>query len=262
VGSKYSGPLFALGLFVLFAPNFWQFLRKQVTVSGVPWLEAANNWLKIMTGILCATVIGGFWYIRNYLVKGNPFFPLDTIFFNGIEGNAIIATPIWKAYLLYPKQMMDGAVSEFMVWPVVAVGVCGYMCLRWWKSSTPYPAKIVHTVTQKETSLHWQNSAILQLLAVYNFLVFLLLPSGDSMQLHISQYRFAYIVIIPVILSFFIIAKTHDLQRKLVPVLVLSNILTVAPISYTPKVFILAIGIYFLIQIVISQNKANKRKLF
>ena len=233
VGSKYSGPLFAVGLFVVWCHSWWQGLLQQVT-SRFELLT------KLVGAGITTVAIGGFWYIRNWLVTGNPVFPLDTPIFKGVSGNEIIATPIWKAYLLYPGQMIDGAVSEFMIWSVVATGLLAYALYIWWQSTL---------APSKTAGIYWDSSLTkFCLLGIYNFGVFLLLPSGDSMQLHVSQYRLGYVFIIILILAFFKLVQHTKKLEQLLNLAVLSNLLVVTSFPYRPKIMIGLVVFYLIIR--------------
>ena len=233
VGSKYSGPLFIAGLFVVYVHSWWQGLLQQVT-SRFELLS------KLVVAGLTAAVVGGFWYIRNWMITGNPVFPLDTPVFKGVSGNEIIATPIWKAYLLYPGQMIDGAVSEFMIWAVVSTGLLAYALYIWWKAKfTPL----------KTAGIYWDSSLTkLCMLGVFNFGVFLLLPSGDSMQLHVSQYRLGYVFIIVLILAFFKLVQHTKKLEQLLNLAVLSNLLVVTSFPYRPKIIVAIVLFYLMIR--------------
>lgn len=234
IGSKYSGPLFAVGLCLVMGQSFWQLLKPSMlsteNILNHNYTAAAVSlmWLKVSVAGAFTLLIGGFWYLRNWLVMGNPVYPLNTPFFLGVEGNEIIAVTVWKAFLLYPGQMIDGMISEFMIWPVVLLGMLVYR--------TPT----------------WRPLCPLLFLALCNFIVFLFLPSGDSMQLHVSQYRFAYVVIIPVILAFFIAAKKIHTFAEVLPIAVFSNVLVITTFAYRPKILIIVTLLYLVVK-----NKLN-----
>ncbi len=273
IGSKYSGPLFAIGLILVFGAHFWKFLREsklngktnsnlRLQTSSDTYFKSAeilfsSNWIKVGAAGACTVGIGGFWYLRNWWVTGNPFFPLDTPFFAGVSGNAIIEVPIWKAYLLYPRQMLDGAVSEFMFWPVMILGMIVYLIYSWCCHKTKIP--ITGAVPVVFRMPEWPAIRALLSLALYNFAVFLLLPSGDSMQLHVSQYRFAYVVVIPLLLILFILSKKITAVAILMPWAVLSNFLVLTQFPYRPKLATAVILIPLSIIFLTKQHTASKK---
>lgn len=239
IGSKYSGPLFAVGLLGLFGMQNWQMVR--------------DHWRRAIGTLSFIFLIGGFWYIRNWLVKENPVFPLDTPLFPGVAGNEIIAVPVWRAFIKYPGQMLDGAISEFGVWPLVGIGLVGYLGLLWlsqkWGQISIFSkgknALLSIELAGLDPNIYW-HLVQLSLLVVWNFVVFLLLPSGDSMQLHVSQYRFSYVVISLLILMCFVLAQRVSAVARLIQLAVLGNILVISAFPYRPKIMLVVIIAFYL----------------
>jgi hypothetical protein len=238
IGSKYSGPLFAVGIAIIYLLQFAQIF--QMPISSFQRIQASAHTaaFKLLVGGSLLILIGGFWYGRNWWVTGNPVYPLDTMLFPGVAGNEIIALPVWKAYLHYPTQMIDGVISEFLIWPLVGIGIVAWFAYSW--------------VVSRNFLTHTSIVPVLPLvlLALWNFLIFLFLPSGESMQLHVSQYRFAYVVIIPLILAAFVLAREFSILRKIVIVSTLLHLQVLPLLPYRPKVgilvaFIVGISLFF-----------------
>ncbi|MFC1627469.1 hypothetical protein ACFL18_02880 [Patescibacteria group bacterium] len=223
IGTKYSGPLFALILLAMFFKNFYRFL----------------NFIRLVKFSLLVSIFGLFWYLRNYLATGNPFYPLDTPLFKGIAGNSIIQTPIWKAVLLHPLSMLNAFFGEYMIWSILIFLI---------------PFLYFHKAKLKE-SKNIKKAKNFILLGFFNFLVFLILPSGDSYQLHVSQFRFSYPAFIPLILSIFILAMEYK-QETTIAILTLANILTLGSLSYHPKLLFIYLPLVYL---VFNQNKLTKQ---
>ena len=115
-GSKYSGP-FAVLLFLLF---FRRNLR------GIQFST-------LVLGFLPLVLLGGFWYVRNWLLTGNPFYPANLSFLGfslrGAANNSITDWYPLKSIFFYPEGIrifLTSLVSEYAVWLVFL----GYFLLR------------------------------------------------------------------------------------------------------------------------------------
>lgn len=85
LGSKWSGPLFVAVLAALivireFAIHFKLF---NITPSGYKGNFVKDRFISYMICfIIPVFVMGAFWYIKNWVVYGNPFYPMEITFFN------------------------------------------------------------------------------------------------------------------------------------------------------------------------------------
>lgn len=215
IGTKYSGPLFIIALLLVYGKNFVKYLSlKRLIVFLIP-----------------VVALGFFWYVRNYFVIGNPFYPLDTPFFKGIKGNPIIEIPIWKALLGYPMSMLNAFLGEYMLWSVSIIVV---------------PVFLVYQMLKKQIK-SLSSIKSLCLLSAINLVIFLFLPSDSSYQIHVSQFRFTYPVFIPLILSVFIVAKEYK-KGEALSLIAIANMFTLPSLSYHPKLLLIYIPlVYFVI---------------
>ena len=115
-GTKYSGP-FAVLLILLF-------LRRNLRGIRFP---------KLFLGFLPLILLGGFWYVRNWLLTANPFYPanLSILGFSlrGAANNSITDWYPLKSIFFYPggvRIFLTSLVSEYAVWLVFL----GYFLLR------------------------------------------------------------------------------------------------------------------------------------
>lgn len=198
VGSKYSGLAFTAILGIIFWRKWFHTLTiKKVVLFLIPFL-----------------LVGVSWYVRNWVAVGNPFYPLHTSLFPGLPG--LIPTQVGDAIVAFPISMLNAYISEYMVWSVLVVLLFFLLLLP--------------KIRNRVTSLEWSLLG----LSVGNFMVFLCLPSGDSYQLHVSQFRFSYVVFMPMILVLFILAKKLKLE-KVLGVIALANLFLLPPLAYSPK---------------------------
>lgn len=109
VGTKILGP-------ILLLIALWWYGRKLAEGMGSK---------KIWAALLSAGIIGGWWYVRNWLVRGNPVYPLDFLWW---KGDAASQLPIVWKFLVRDKgalgMFLQALGSEFLGWVgLLAAGV-------------------------------------------------------------------------------------------------------------------------------------------
>lgn len=214
IGTKYSGPLFVLILFIVYAKNFIKYI----------------NFKRLIIFIVPILLFGIFWYVRNYIATANPFYPLDTPLFKGLKGNPIIEVQVWKTFLQYPKEMFDAFLGEFMLWALLLLTL---------------PLFLLYCLYKKRVNILTLLRPLL-LLALLNFIIFLILPSGTSYQLHVSQYRFSYVVFIPLILCMFLLAQKYHKEEGLA-FLSIASMFTLPSLSYHPKLLFFYLPLVYIL---------------
>src|SRR4029079_8684789 len=65
VGSKYTGPIFTLVLAIFYFMRVWKVVNIQ----------------RIIVFLIPFVFLGSLWYLRNYLIAGNPLYPQPFLFF-------------------------------------------------------------------------------------------------------------------------------------------------------------------------------------
>lgn len=211
-GSKYTGPAFIVFLLVVFGKN----ILKNINLK------------RFITFLLPFSILGLSWYIRNYFLKGDPYYPQSIIFFKGIEWH-ILDYPVWKVIFEWAGGFwvwINAFISEYTVW-----------CL----SFLAVPILYFSTYKHLNKNLRIQ---ILKLIALGYacFLIYLFLPSGYYPNLVTSGFRYTYPAMIPLILCVFIFAKKFA-KEEILSIIAVTNILIMPELSYHPKVLIALIPV-------------------
>lgn len=212
-GTKYSGSSFAIVLLLLYGFSLLKYINLQ----------------KFIGFIIPFILLGIFWYIRNYLATGNPIYPVGISYIGG----QVIDIQVWQAFLYYPVDMFNSLILEFRIWSLVLLIPFLYFLylVLTKKKVTELPKKLIY-------------------LAVINFILFLFFPSAPENNIHISNYRLAYPVFIPLILFVFIFAKVKDRIKELTTISI-ANMVMLPPMQIYPKL----VFIYIPVAIVLFKTK-------
>lgn len=211
LGTKYSGPLFVTILLLFFGKNIFR-----------PF-----SFRRILSFFIPVTVLGLFWYARNFFVTGNPLYPISFLSFPGVKDWAL-EVPVWKSILNYPISFGTAVLSEYLGWSLLIIPVALYSGYELFK--------------KRRLSL----SATMLLLSLCNLIVYLLLPNGASYRVHVSNLRYSYPVFLPLLLCIFFIAKEYKWEKYL-SFFALANILFALQFPYHPKLLIIYIPLAFVI---------------
>jgi hypothetical protein len=186
LGIKYSGLFFALALVLVYFRNFTGGLTfKKAFIFLVPLLS-----------------LGVFWYVKNYFLTGNPFYPGNFLFFRGDSSFAYQVGFAWNLIgNIYhsPKLIIDFLVSlnsEYFLW------FLGYLFIR---------------KLDKFAIISYINLAIFALLLPYWPGIFisnlrLNLPSITAMILSLFLYfknKSNYLLIYPILSILIVFTQMH-----------------------------------------------------
>lgn len=210
IGSKYTGPIFLLILFIFYGKKLLKFLNLQ----------------RIIAYIIPFGLVGLSWYLRNYLVMGNPFYPQGFLWFKD-GGFTILNTNVWRATLLFPNGIMNfinALISEYGLWAV----------------------SIFTPVLLFSKKVRNANYVPLILTGSFCFIVFLFLPSDRFYNIAVSVFRYSYPVFITFILAIFLIARKFG-KEKILVIFALANMLIIPELHYRPKFLILLLPVVFLV---------------
>jgi hypothetical protein len=206
IGIKYSGILVAISLLVV----FWKDIKKYINF---------RNSLALFSPIL---IIGGFWYLRNYILFENPFYPVGLFSFRphhdfiNIIWDSLIRVSLNKGDFLLITQAF---LSEFLFWSFAPLIVC-YFLIKKGKSISGDIKK-------------------LGFLSFFLCLSLLPQPAGSFYQSAVSLMRFFYPFMITVMLLLFIIAREFKFLKLLSFMAVLSSMAVLPQFDYYPKLIII-----------------------
>ncbi len=210
VGSKYSAPLYAGILFLFFGRG----IVKKINIKNTVVL------------IMPVLIIGGFWYLRNYLVMKNPLYPIAIPGFPGVK-NWALELPVWKAVAAYPASIASALISEYLLWSGVVFVA---------------PAYIIRRLIMKQ----FNTPALLMLLGMANLAAYLLLPNGESYRVHVSNLRYSYPVFLPLVLAAFVWVKSKR-ESGWIAVMSVSSLFFSLQVGYHPKLlFVFILMMFFL----------------
>lgn len=230
VGTKYSGPLFALALLPVYSKILLHYFK----------------FPRLLISIIAFTFFGLFWYIRNFFLKANPYFPANILFFKGYPNFTQQDWMLWKIPFEYPQgipALIDAFLSEYMIWSFSGIIIIYYIIFLFYKKKS-MDSRIKRVI----------------LLALSTGFVSLLLPITPAYKIElfhvVSDMRYIYIFVIMTILSVFLIANKYK-KNYLVTTLSLSSAIPIFSfIPYQPKIFIICV----LIAIVLNSIKLSVYK--
>lgn len=213
VGTKYSGVLFALLLIIFYSKKLLPHLNvKRVISFALPF-----------------SLFGLFWYVRNYILTGNPIYPATFLIFQGLENFYLLNWQPWKTLLFYDNGlplMIQALISEFLLWSLLLF----------------FP---LFVLLKKAQSVAPMAARKLAFLGFINFIIYLFLPSWPENI--VSDLRYTYPAFVPLMFSAFLTAQENR-KDAFISLLAFLNIIAVLPqLDYYPKLFALTIIFIMLI---------------
>ena len=206
-GTKYSGPFTVLILLIFFRLNL-----RSVRI------------FKLVPGILPLIMLGGFWYVRNSFLTGNPFFPANLSFLGlslrGAVNNTITDWFPLKSVFFYPggiRIFLSSLVSEYAVWLVFL----GYFLLR------------LFSDREEKKASHLQDALRMTYLGIALSALYLLIPGWPKNML--SDLRYTLPGISLMILGFFVYFSAKKSSLPLYAA-VFSLLFTFPLLTHHPKV--------------------------
>ena len=203
IGSKYTAIFYLTILFLFYCKNLMKYI----------------NFQRIVAFFIPFSVFGLFWYIRNYLIKENPFYPIP---FLGFKGTLIFSDTVWNQTLHNPINLLNAAFSEYHLWilsVIVALAV------------------LINQLI-KEKNLNPNAMTKLFLIGIINFVIFFTYPTDTQPWIMVSSFRYSYSTFIPLILGVFILASKYKKEEWL-GYFAIANMLSVVSMTYYPKLLLI-----------------------
>jgi hypothetical protein len=220
IGTKYSGPLFFIALVLVYGKRLFTYF----------------NPIRFIVSFLIFTVTGLFWYIRNTVLQGNPYYPANLPFLKGAPHFTAQDVLLWKVLLVYPKvipDLINAFLSEYMIWAFSGFVVIAFLMYHFRKKK-PIDARIIR----------------LSLLGLTTGIVALFLPITAPYKVPlfhtISDMRYIYSFIAVLMLAVFLIADHYKKNDLLAKIALLSALPLFSFIPYQPKIVLLCIVIFFI----------------
>jgi hypothetical protein len=208
LGSKYLVGIYPVILFLGYGKEF---------LKQFSWKRA----LSFFTPII---ILGGFWYMRNYVLTGNPFYPLSTFGFQG-DGLFTHTPSVWQTLLMYPVDFVNALFSEYKLFSIGIVLLPVYMLTRW-KTVNPELKRLF-------------------LVGFGCFLVFCLFPMDPISWVIVSSLRYSFTFTILFILMLFLLAVSWKKEKEL-GYLALLSAFPVLTMAYYPKLIIPVAFLFYL----------------
>ena len=215
IGSKYSAILLLITLFVFYFKDLVKFINIKNAISF----------------LIPFSFLGVFWYFRNYLATGNPFYPTPLF---GLPGKDVFnGTTILSVTLKAPIDMLNALFSEYKLWALTLIA-----------------APLILFKEKKIT-----DTTKLLLLGLTMFILFLFFPTDNHTWIMVSSFRYSYPVFIPLILGIFLYFK--DLKKmEWLSYFVIANMLGVFSISYQPKLILIFLPLALLLIYILNKQKS------
>lgn len=207
IGSKITGIFLLASLFVFYFKKIIKLLNfKRVLAFSLPFS------------------LGIVWYVRNWALVGNPFYPVAIFGFKGpFDKSPRILTEI----IFHPIDILNAAFSEYHLWLFLV------------------PFALFFLIQQiKQFKLNEVNQ--LFLIAVGNLVFFLTLPSSSQPWIMVSGIRYSLPAFLCLFLGTFIIFSKWG-KEELLGYFVIGNMVTILSMVYYPKLLLIFLPISFFI---------------
>ena len=211
LGVKYSGIFYVTLLLIIFGK----------------YLSNLREPRKLVAFIVPFLLFGLSWYIRNYLLVGNPIYPGRLL---DLPHDAQFTLQDDNPFrtLLFVKSgyinLFQSLISEYLFWGLTFLFL---------------PAVIFY---HKEKA-KFGNIKLLSLISILSFVIFLFLPSRP--QNIVSDIRYLFPSFMTAVLTFFLLSQKKGFLIELSVVALLGSVATLSQFDYRPKIIILwLIGVF------------------
>jgi len=179
------------------------------------------------------SIFGLFWYIRNLIVTGDPFYPQPFLIFKGTCNTvcSYLSYNVLRSFIFAPQHLLYALISEYMIWSIIFIVLPCFLIVTFFKKKSK-----LFTVVNK-----------LILLGLANFLIYLFFPSASLYDGVVSSIRYSFPVFGTFMLSFFLLAKELHYEDLLEIITFANMSFLILSFSYHPKFLFLYVPVVTLI---------------
>ncbi len=219
LGIKYTAISFLIPLLIFYFPRIIKFVNlKYIVFFLIPF-----------------SIFGLFWYVRNYIFTGNPFYPL--VFFDFPSNEVFGNLRVWNVFIKHPLAMVDSGFAEFKLW-LFAV---------------PFAILFLINKYLRVREFRFDDISKLFILGLVNFLLFFNFPTSEQPWIMVSSFRYAYPAFIPLFLGVFLLAKKYK-KEELLGYFTIANMIFVTSLSYYPKLVLVFLPIAIVIMYLVNRK--------
>ncbi len=215
IGTKYSGPLFFLALLPLYLKTLSTYL----------------NPVRFFLASIVFTITGLFWYIRNFILEGNPMYPANLPFFKGWPNYTQQDWMLWRIPFNYPRNLIDvfnAFLSEYTIWATSG------LLIVWFVITSNRKRRVIESKTLRIIYLIISTAFV-------SFMLPVIPPYKEVLSVTISNMRYIYILVILMMLAVFLIVDRYKKNSLLASVVLINAIPSFSYIPYQPKILIFCI---------------------
>jgi len=203
VGVKYSGIILAVILLGVYFKDVKKYLSlNSLIVVSIP---------VVLSGLI--------WYLRNYAITRNPFYPVTLL---GFRGHPNFVVPQGYENLISKESIiltLEALISEYLLWVLLPI---------------LFLVKIFKDKVQNAKAINK-----LLLIGGFSSLIYFLGPTDFTRVNITSNMRFLQVPFIILILAVFLLAKKFKREKEIVILSILSSVAVLAQFSYYPKLIII-----------------------
>lgn len=217
IGSKYTTFYYLIIFLIFYGKKLMKYINPQ----------------RFFAFFIPFSIFGLFWYIRNYLLKGNPFYPIPIF---GFKGPLSFTDTIFNEAIHHPLPLLNAAFSEYHLWflsIIVAITV------------------MAKALFKKNMKLDMMTK--LFLLGIFTFIIFLTFPTDAQPWIMVSSFRYSYPAFIPLILGVFIFASNFKKEEWL-GYFAVANMISVLSMTYYPKLLFFYLPLSFIAIFVVNKK--------
>lgn len=237
IGSKYTAITLIIPLVIFYGKN----ILKKITIKD------------FVIFLIPFGIFGLFWYIRNFFLTGNPFFPLPVL---GFPGKEIFGEMrVGNVTLEHPIKMLNAFFSEYKIWIFsIPFAIIFLMKRSWFKTN-------IKSLNNNDLSSLTRIFTI----GIILFGLYFFYPTSKQEWIMVSSLRYSYPAFIMIILGVFKLAQIMQ-KESLIGFLSISSMLGIFLMEYHPKLLLLQLPMSLLLiwttHIWIQNENSNERTSF